>query len=203
MRIAIIDADLIGRKRHRFPNLACLKLSGYYKEIADSVELKLDYKNLDTYDKVFISKAFTDTFVPKQALALSNVECGGTGFYYDKAPPLPLEIEHHMPDYDLYDPYIKQKISEGVPASEFRHYTEYSIGFTTRGCFRKCSFCVNRSCEKVTLHSPPEEFVVPTRRKICLLDDNVLGCPNGVRCWTHYRKSERCFNSSRDWIFVC
>lgn len=31
-RIAIIDADLIGRKRHRFPNLACMKLSGCWKE---------------------------------------------------------------------------------------------------------------------------------------------------------------------------
>ena len=30
MRIAILDADLIGRKRHRFPILACMKLSGYH-----------------------------------------------------------------------------------------------------------------------------------------------------------------------------
>ena len=31
MNIAIIDADLIGRAKHRFPNLACMKLSAYYK----------------------------------------------------------------------------------------------------------------------------------------------------------------------------
>lgn len=31
MRVAIIDADLIGRKKHRFPNLACIKLSAYHK----------------------------------------------------------------------------------------------------------------------------------------------------------------------------
>lgn len=30
-RIAVIDADLIGRKKHKFPNLACMKLSGYHK----------------------------------------------------------------------------------------------------------------------------------------------------------------------------
>ena len=29
--IAIIDADLLGRKKHRFPNLACMKISGYWK----------------------------------------------------------------------------------------------------------------------------------------------------------------------------
>lgn len=27
MNVAIIDADIIGRKKHRFPNLACMKLS--------------------------------------------------------------------------------------------------------------------------------------------------------------------------------
>lgn len=47
MRIAIIDADLIGRTKHRFPNLACEKISGYYKtEKHADVVLKLDYENL-------------------------------------------------------------------------------------------------------------------------------------------------------------
>lgn len=31
MNIAIIDADLLGSSKHRFPNLACMKLSGYHK----------------------------------------------------------------------------------------------------------------------------------------------------------------------------
>ena len=31
MNIAIIDADLIGRAKHRFPNLVCMKLSSYFK----------------------------------------------------------------------------------------------------------------------------------------------------------------------------
>ena len=43
MEIAIIDADLIGRKKHRFPNLACMKLSGYHKGLGYTVELKLDF----------------------------------------------------------------------------------------------------------------------------------------------------------------
>ena len=45
MKIAIIDADLIGRKRHRFPNLVCMKLSGYHKDLGDSVTLETDYEN--------------------------------------------------------------------------------------------------------------------------------------------------------------
>ena len=45
MKVAIIDADLIGRWRHRFPNLACEKISGYWKAKGAEVELKLDYDN--------------------------------------------------------------------------------------------------------------------------------------------------------------
>ena len=30
-KAAVIDADLIGRSRHRFPNLACMKLSAWHK----------------------------------------------------------------------------------------------------------------------------------------------------------------------------
>ena len=53
MKIAIIDADLLGRTKHRFPNLVCEKLSAYWKEHGAEVELKLDYENLDEYDKVY------------------------------------------------------------------------------------------------------------------------------------------------------
>ncbi len=87
-RIAIIDADLIGRKKHRFPNLACMKLSGYYKNLGFDVRLKTDYLSLEEYDKVFVSKVFTDTPIEEHILTLPNVTYGGTGFYYDKAPPL-------------------------------------------------------------------------------------------------------------------
>ena len=102
MRIAIIDADLVGKKKHRFPNLVSMKLSGYYKELGNDVELKLDYEDLLSYDKVFISKVFTDTAIDESVLNLQNVEYGGTGFYFDKAPNLPNDVEHHMPDYHLY-----------------------------------------------------------------------------------------------------
>ena len=41
--IGIIDADLIGRKKHRFPNLACMKISSYYKQRGENVQLLLNY----------------------------------------------------------------------------------------------------------------------------------------------------------------
>ena len=174
-KVAIIDADLIGRKKHRFPNLVCLKLSGYYKELGSKVELKLDYENLDQYDKIFISKVFTDTPIDETILNLLNVEYGGTGFYFDKAPDLPCEVEHHFPDYHLYDEWVNRQIESGIKRNEFKEYLDYSIGFITRGCFRKCGFCVNKKYDHVFSHSPLEEFYDPTRKKICLLDDNFFG----------------------------
>lgn len=85
MNIAVIDADLIGRKRHRFPNLTCMKLSGYHKSRGDSVTLKTNYDSLPAFDRVYIAKVFTDTPIPSDdlfgnPLELPNVEYGGTEF---------------------------------------------------------------------------------------------------------------------------
>lgn len=174
--IAIIDADLIGRKNHRFPNLACMKISSYHKANGNDVILKLDYNGLDKFDKVYISKVFTDTKIPNGVLSFKNVEYGGTGFFYDKAPPLPHEIEHIRPDYDLYNWWVKSKISGGCNPKKLTYFTDYSIGFTTRGCTRKCNFCVNKNYDKCSLHSPVSEFIDISKKYICLLDDNCFAC---------------------------
>lgn len=173
MKIGIIDADLIGRKQHRFPNLACMKISGYHKERNDTVIFLESYELLDKFDRVYISKVFTDTPVPDHVLERKNVVYGGTGFYFDNAPPLPEEIEHSKPDYTLYNQFVR-----GKPKSEVKFYTDYSIGFLTRGCFRKCKFCVNQKYDRVVKASPLSEFYDPDRKKICLLDDNFLGFPD-------------------------
>lgn len=184
MNIAIIDADLVGRKKHRFPNLACMKMSGHYKERGDDVTLHMSYDDLEQYDEIYLSKVFTDTNCPDEVLGLPNVHYGGTGFYFDKAPALPDEIEHHMPDYHLYNDWLESerriwKDKGGYTDQKFHQrydeYIDYSIGFLTRGCFRKCPFCVNQKYDHVFRASELDEFYDPSRRKICLLDDNFLG----------------------------
>ena len=174
--IALIDNDLVVRKTHNFPNLALMKISAYHKSIGNKIKLigfnEINPANLfnTEFDKIFISKAFTDSQTPEFITTLNNVEKGGTGFYFDLASNLPDKIEHSSPDYDLYNPIlhtIKNK----------KYYTDYSIGFLTRGCFRHCSFCVNRNLNKVNLHSPIDEFYDNTKPKIALLDDNFLGLP--------------------------
>lgn len=176
--IAIIDADLVANiNKHRFPNLACMKISSYCKSKGYKVVLKMNYENLQKYEKVFISKVFTSTFVPEDVLLLDNVYYGGTGFYYDKAKPLPNRIEHIKPDYDLYNKWVKYRIENGESKTSLKYYTDYSIGFLTRGCFRQCSFCVNKKYKRCSRHSNIFEFYDDSRPKLCFLDDNFLACP--------------------------
>lgn len=193
MKIAIVDADLIGAKKHRFPNLACMKISAYHKACGDEVELVTNYDKIRQFDKVYISKIFTETIVPEAVLERNNVSYGGTGFFYDKAPALPEEIEHHFPDYHLYDEWVQAKMAEGKPRREFAYYLDYSIGFLTRGCFRRCSFCVNKNSSGVREHSPLSEFLDESRKKICLLDDNFLGCKNWRALLKELQKTKKPF----------
>lgn len=175
--IGIIDADQLGRKKHRFPNLCCMKISAYHKNRGDTVELLLDYNRLQEYDHVYIAKVFTDTDVPKEVLELPNVTCGGTGFFFDKAEGLPHDIEHSFPDYRLYDEWIELMVSTGKNKSEFKWYTDFSIGYMTRGCFRKCKFCVNQRYDRAFIGSTLGEFLDTSRKYVCLLDDNFLSHP--------------------------
>ena len=67
-------------------------------------------------------------------------------------------------------------IAQGAKASGFSYYRDYSIGLATRGCFRRCGFCINRNSTSSIVHSPIAEFHDPKRKKICLLDDNLFAC---------------------------
>ncbi len=182
MRIGLIDADLLDGLNHRFPNLALMKISGYHKALGDDVSL-ISYDSInpnafitEKFDIIYLSKVFTDTKVPDFIFDIPELKFGGTGFFFDKAPKLPAEIEHHFPDYHLYDDFIKNEMrAKGRKKKWYRYYTDYSIGFTTRGCFRHCEFCINRNENRVHLHSPVNEFLDVKRKKICLLDDNVFG----------------------------
>ena len=125
MKIGLIDVD--GHKDifgHKFPNLALMKISAYHKSIGDSVEW---YSGLDYYDIVYMSKVFTFTPDFLFPIAAMIVHKGGTG--YNAELKLSAEIDKMCPDYSLY-PFNKY----------YDQNTAY--GFITRGCIRKCPWCV-------------------------------------------------------------
>ena len=184
-RIALIDADLLDHGT-RHPNLAIMKMSAYFKSNNCSVELvenyeslcKNDYSEVKSFDAIYISKVFTTTKVEQKLLNFPNVFIGGTGFFEDGGANLPDEIEHIMPDYSVYDQFIENNEDHKNKYVYFKDYLDYSIGFATRGCFRKCEFCVNKKYDRVSFHSHVEEWLDNRRKKIYLWDDNILAYEN-------------------------
>lgn len=101
-----------------------------------------------------------------------------------------ISMPHQMPYYDLYNKYIDKLITSGKKKkSYFKDYLYYSIGFLTRGCFRKCPFCVNRLERRITPHSKIEWFLDNEKDEngklkrpyIYLWDDNFLA--SSPRVW--------------------
>lgn len=164
-RICLIDVD------SSIPNLALMKLSTYFKKKKWEVDLvQLNYSGYDhqkrkrqsidclKYDKVFVSVLFT---LNKDVVEIKNckqVYFGGTGHNYMKK--LPEKVEHLFPDYSLYKD------------------NEYSIGYITRGCIRRCKFCfVHKKEGGLHIYASLKDFYNPNLPKIMLLDNNFLALP--------------------------
>jgi hypothetical protein len=168
-RILLVDFD------STIPNLALMKISSFHKAKGDNVKLvkvklkrrkdgtlkeegiKVDLS--DKPDKIYISviykknKPAVDELIAKHPEV--NIDIGGSG--YDLKKELPDYIEVMKPDYSPYPEF------------------DYSIGFSTRGCFRNCHFCVVPTKEgmfKKVLH--PETWYNPDYKKIVFLDNNIL-----------------------------
>jgi hypothetical protein len=152
IRIGLIDTE-----RNKFPNLALMKLSAYHKSIGNSVE----FVNIGHYDVIYVSKVFT--FSPKHSDGCFDADLivyGGTG--YDMAAKLPENVEHLTPDYSLYD-------------------CQHAYGFLTRGCIRKCPWCVvPRKEGDLVPNADIDEFLADKNSAI-LMDNNVLASEWGLQ----------------------
>lgn len=97
-----------------------------------------------------------------------------------------INMRTQMPDYHLYDEFIN--VMEGIKRASayYKDYKDYSIGFLTRGCFRRCPFCVNKLENKAMPYSNLNDFLDNEidettgklkRPYIYLWDDNFLASP--------------------------
>lgn len=152
MKIGLIDVD-----SHNFPNLALMKISSYHKNKKDNVEWYEPFSGLEKeYDIVYMSKIFTFTNDYVYPLYSKKVIKGGTG--YDITSKLDEEIENIIDlDYSLYP------------------NCDYSIQFLSRGCIRKCSFCVVPQKEGL-IHQVRPLNLNPNGKYIKLLDNNFFAC---------------------------
>ena len=151
MKIGLHDSD-----SNDFPNLALMKISAWHKAQGDEVDWWIP---LEEYDRVYSSKVFT--FTSENPYLPENTIKGGTGYgIYDELPP---EIDRMFPDYSIY-PKV-----------------DYAIGFLTRGCIRKCPWCVVPKKEgRIKPYNTWRDIKRPDSKDIVFMDNNVLACDHGI-----------------------
>jgi hypothetical protein len=161
--VLLIDVD------GRLPNLALMKLSAHYRRNGQTVWLGKRDCFLEGPDRVYASTLFYSPLSERrnQRLRLyygDSLILGGTG--EDIASRLPDEVEALRPDYTLY-PELGDR----------------AIGFVTRGCPFACLFCVVPLKEGKTRQVSDLDALLEgdRRRKLILLDDNILSHPDADR----------------------
>lgn len=151
MKVGLIDVD-----GHNFPNLALMKISNFYKSQGDSVEF---VNFLENYDIVYKSKVFTFTKDETTCIQADEVVKGGTGYkLYDN-----LFCDNVDPDYTIY-PQFKE-----------------AYGFLTRGCIRKCPWCIVPQKEGFVKPYRDIEEVLQGRKSAILMDNNILASDYGLQ----------------------
>jgi len=140
----------------KWPNLALMHLAGWFREHGERVA-RIGAIEQEMCAVVYASKIFSDS----DASGVSDRAIrGGTGWAdWRSLPPLPDEIEHCYPAYDLWD-------------------EKRAIGFLTRGCIRRCPFCFVPEKEGIIRHHAHLSEWWRGQDHICLLDANITGHPD-------------------------
>lgn len=147
MHIGLYNVD------SKLPNLALMKISAYHKSIGNTVAWCQSPLEAITFDKVYGSQIFTDS----ERWDAPNLEMGGSG--YDITKRLPKEIDDMKPDYSIYPDFTD------------------NVGFTTRGCIRKCEFCFVPKMEGLLSDYRHISDIWRGSGNIVCMDNNILAKP--------------------------
>ena len=136
----------------KWPNLALAKIVAHHRRMGQDVQW---FSPLFPADVVYAGKTFTDTpddpYLPEDAVR------GGSG--YDLVTTLPDHIERLKPDWSLWPQWNDD------------------IGYTSRGCPRRCPFCVVPKKEG-NLRVVAEFGDIWTGRNVLhLIDANITAAP--------------------------
>ncbi len=147
----------------RLPNLALMKLSRHFKNQGQKVILTRKNEYPKNPEAVFASCIFNFDTSAKHVENLRKnfgdcLTVGGSGV--DIQLRMEKDIEELEPDFDLY-PELGDR----------------AIGFLTRGCPNKCSFCIVPQKEGASRQVCDLESLLQGRKKLILLDDNILAHP--------------------------
>lgn len=177
--IGLVDVD-----GHNFPNLALMRISAWHKEQGDQVEWWQG--NLFYYDKVYMSKIFSDAYSKEKDAPINcgEVVRGGTGYcitlgedgkeHFDQSKnvPLPPEAEKMFPDYSIYPQF------------------PFAVSMTSRGCPRGCSFCHVAAKEgRCAVKVADVSDFWNGQDEIRILDPNITACREKRDLMRQYRET--------------
>ena len=178
MKIGLVDVD-----GHNFPNLALMHISAWHKSQGDEVEWWQG--NLFYYDKVYMSKIFSDAYSHEgiEPYNCGEVIRGGTGycislvngkevFDESKNTKLPEYMEKTFPDYSIYPQY------------------DFAVSMTSRGCPNNCSFChVTQKEGRCSVKVADVKDFWNGQKEIKVLDPNITACREKRDLMRQYRET--------------
>lgn len=185
MRILLVEPKYYSR----YPPLGLLKLASYYRSRGCQIKLVNGNQDVRDYDpdKIEITSLFTYAWNPVH----SAIE-----YYHDQIPDASITVggiyASIMPQR-IMDAFPFINIKRGLFEEAERYLPSYdiletvekwnkwnsSILFSSRGCIRKCPFCVVPKLEG-NIRSVIEnidEYIYPGHRQIILWDNNFLASP--------------------------
>ncbi len=142
----------------KYPNLALMHLGAYLRDNGQRVRWITPIEQ-DECETVYAAKVFQFTY---DGYVRADAIRGGTGWPdWRDLPDLLSEAEHSYPAYDLAG-------------------CEYAMGFLTRGCIRKCPFCVVPDKEGHIHHHAHLSEWWRGQKQIRLLDANLTASPDAI-----------------------
>jgi hypothetical protein len=186
MRVLLVEPDYYTR----YPPLGLLKLASYHRSRGSEVRLVHGCEDLYQFepDKIEVTTLFTYAWRPvHEAIDFFQKKCGDVdmraGGIYSSLLPHHLksifpninvhkglfnEAEMYLPAYDLLD-----------DSKKWRDW-DTSIIFTSRGCIRRCPFCVVPRIEGKlkTVITDVQQYLYPDYKKVTIWDNNFLASAN-------------------------
>jgi hypothetical protein len=152
----------------KYPNLALMHLGSWLLSQGEQVSRIMAIEQ-SACQTVYASKVFHDSYA---GYVREDAIRGGTGWQDWKVlPDLEPEAEHTYPAYGMFG-------------------CDYAMGFLTRGCVRKCPFCVVPDKEGAIRHHSHLGEWWKGQDRIRLLDANITASPDVLGYLTELAESK-------------